>query len=94
MAFRAWLPSIIELRLVGFKILAAATASEVIQFLSNNPSSQELLDYHVSDAAQTRLQRLLALNEAGMLSKAEQDELDELHHLEHIIIMLKARAAN
>ena len=50
-----WLPAIIELSLVGFKTLAAATAAEVIHFLSNNPSPQELLDYHVSNKAQKRL---------------------------------------
>jgi hypothetical protein len=90
----AWLPAIIEISLVGFKTLAAATAAEVIQFLSRNPSPQELLDYHVSDKAQERLQRLLALNEAGMLSEDEQAELDELQRLEHIIIVLKAQVAN
>ncbi|MCP4425408.1 MAG: hypothetical protein GY803_13015 [Chloroflexi bacterium] len=91
---RAWLPAIIELSLAGFKTTAASTVSEVVQFLSNNPSPQELLDYHVSDAAQARLQRLLTLNEAGMLSESEQAELDELQRLEHIIVMLKAQVAN
>jgi hypothetical protein len=89
-----WLPTVIELGLVGFKTLATKTASEVVEFLSQNPSSQELLDYHVSDEAQTRLQRLLALNESGLLSEAEQTELDELEQLEHIIIMLKATVAS
>jgi hypothetical protein len=40
-----------------------------------------VLNYHVSDAAQTRLRRLLALNEAGILAEAEQLELDELEQL-------------
>ena len=89
-----WLPTIIELSLIGFKTVATATATEVIQFLSRNPSPQELLDYHVSKSAQSRLQRLLTLNQAGMLSESEQLELDELQHLEHTIIMLKTRVAN
>ena len=89
----AWLPTIIELSLIGFKTLATATATEVLEFLSKNPSSQAVLDYHVSDAAQARLQRLLTLNESGLLSEAEQLELDELQRLEHVIIMLKARIA-
>lgn len=74
--------------------MATATATEVIQFLSSNPFPQELLDYHVSESAQSRLQRLLTLNQAGMLSELEQLELDELQHLEHTIIMLKTRVAN
>ena len=70
----SWLPTIIELSLIGFKTLATATATEVIQFLSKAPSPQDVLNYHVSKQAQERLQRLLALNEAGMLSETEQLE--------------------
>ncbi len=88
-----WLPTVIELSLIGFKTLAAATAAEMIQFLSKTPSVQELLEYQVSEQSQQRLQRLLALNEAGILSGAEQLELDELQRIEHIIIMLKAQIA-
>jgi len=90
----SWLPTIIELSLIGFRTVATATATEVIQFLSRNPSPKELLDYHASKSAQSRLQRLLTLNQAGMLSESEQLELDELQCLEHTIIMLKARIAN
>ncbi len=90
---RTWLPAIIELSLIGFKTVATAVASDVIDFLSKNPSAQEVVNYHVSEQAQARLQRLLALNEAGMLSAAEQLELDELEQLEHVIVMLKARTA-
>jgi hypothetical protein len=86
-----WLPTILELSLVGFKTPAAETAGELIDFLSEAPSRRKLLNYHVSNRAQTRLQRLLALNEAGISSEAEQRELDELQKIEHIMIMLKAR---
>ncbi|MCP4359225.1 MAG: hypothetical protein GY796_14520 [Chloroflexi bacterium] len=90
----AWLPTIIELSLVGFQTLATATATEVTQFLLKNPSPQDVLNYHVSEQAQARLRRLLALNEAGMLAKKEQLELDELQRLEHILVLLKANIAN
>ena len=88
-----WLPTIIELSLVGFKTMATATASQVIEFLATNPTPDAVLNYHVSDEAQQRLQRLLTLNQAGMISEAEQLELDELQQLEHVLIMLKARVA-
>ena len=90
----AWLPTIIELSLIGFKTLATTAAAEVIEYLSKNPSPQEVLDYHVSDSAQSRLQRLLTLNEASLLAATEQLELDELQRLEHVVIMLKARIAS
>lgn len=86
-----WLPTIIELSLIRFKTVAAATASEIVEFLSTNPSQSALLNFHVSNAAQERLQRLLALNEAGLLSPQEQDELDELEQIEHILVMLKTQ---
>jgi hypothetical protein len=58
-----------------------------------NPSPQQVLDYHVSERAQERLQRLLALNAAGLLGQDEQRELDELNKIEHTIIKLKAQLA-
>ena len=39
----AWLPTLIELSLIGFKTLATATATEVMEFLSKNPLPQEVL---------------------------------------------------
>jgi hypothetical protein len=88
-----WLPTVLELSLIGFQTVATATATEVIQFLSKEPSPQDVLNYHVSERAQERLRRLLALNEAGMLSEAEQLELDELQRIEHVVVMLKAQTA-
>jgi hypothetical protein len=90
---RYWLPTILELSLVGFKTLATETATEIIEFLSTNPSSQEVLGHHVSKRAQERLRRLLALNEAGVLGEIEQIELEELGQIEHIMIMLKTQIA-
>ena len=86
-----WLPTVLELGLVGFQTVATATATEVIQFLSQDPSPRDILDYHVSGRAQERTRRLLTLNQSGMLSEVEQLELDELEKIEHIVIILKAR---
>ncbi len=88
-----WLPALLELSLVGFRTLAAATAAEVIEFLAGEPSPAELLEYRASERAQERLRRLLVLNEAGRLGEAEHRELDELQKVEHIVVMLKAQAA-
>lgn len=90
---RSWLPTVLELSFVGFKTLATQTASEVVSFLLANPTPQEVLAYHVSEAAQARLQHLLSLRQAGMLGEEQQRELDELEKVEHIIIMLKGQVA-
>jgi hypothetical protein len=46
---------------------------------------------HVSDKAQERLRRLLAINAAGLAAAEEQAELDEIQQIEHIVILLKAQ---
>ncbi len=90
---RSWLPTILELSFVGFKTLATRAASEIIAFLSANPTPQGVLAYHVSEHAQIRLKQLLALHKAGLSGEAEQLELDELEKIEHILIMLKIQVA-
>ena len=87
-----WLPTVLELSLVGFKTPAVQTASEIVDYLATGPLPQDVMDYHVSDRAQERLRRLLAINEAGLASAEEQAELDEIGQIEHIVIMLKAQA--
>ncbi|MEJ5311425.1 MAG: hypothetical protein WHX52_16815 [Anaerolineae bacterium] len=87
-----WLPTVLELSLAGFKTPAVQTVSEVIAFLSTGPSLEQVATFTVSPRAQQRMRRLLALNQAGLLSVEERDELDELEQLEHLLIMLKAQA--
>ncbi|MBK7204101.1 hypothetical protein [Candidatus Amarolinea dominans] len=91
---RRWLPVVLELSLARLKTPAAETSSEIMDFFLLNPSLENVLAYHASDRAQRRLQRLLALNEAGLLSETEQEELAEMERLEHILIMLKAQLAD
>jgi hypothetical protein len=88
-----WLPVVLELSLLGLRTSAVATATEIIEFLSTEPTSQAVLNYHVSERAQMRLRQLLAMNEAGLLSEEEQHELDELERLEHLLIMFKLQLA-
>lgn len=82
----SWLPAILEISFVGFKTLATATATEVIEFLSANPKPADVLNFYISERAQARLQRLLTLNQAGLLGENEQRELDELQQVEHILL--------
>ena len=88
---QAWLTTILERSLTGCPTGAAATATEVIQFLSQNPTPEALLQFHASARSQARLQRLLTLSQADLLSPDEERELDELQQIEHILILLKAQ---
>ena len=90
---QSWLPTILEVSLIGYHTPAAETATELISFLMSNPSPQEVLAYHASERSQERLQRLLTLNEAGLLGELEQQEIEELQQIEHILIMLKGEMA-
>ncbi len=88
-----FLSTVLELSLVGFQTAAAATATEVIQFLSGDPSPKDILAYHASERTQERTRRLLALNQAGLLSEEERRKLDEFEKIEHFVRLLKAQAA-
>lgn len=88
-----WAPAILGLGLDGYGTRAAAVANEVIAFLSANPSPAAVLEFHVSEASQDRLRRLLTLNAAGMTSQDDQAELEELERIEHHVVLLKAQVA-
>ncbi len=87
-----WLPTVLELSLVGFKTPVAQTVAEVVEFLSKGPAPAQVAEYSVSERAEQRLRRLLALNQAGLLSADEQAELDEIEALDHLLVLLKAQA--
>ena len=87
-----WLSTVLELSLAGFKTPTAQTVAEVVDFLSKGPAPKQVAAYKVSARAQKHLQRLLALNESGLLSEAERLELDEIETLEHFLVMLKMQA--
>ncbi len=91
--FGQWLPTVLELGLSSFKTRAGESAAEVIGFLAGAPSPEDVLVFHVSETGQNRMRRLLTLNREGLLGEEEQNELDELRQLEHIVIKLKADAA-
>jgi len=65
---------------------------EVIDFLINAPSPQEIARFKVSSAAQARLRSLLEKNREATLSETEIAELDLYEQLERMMILLKARS--
>jgi predicted amidohydrolase len=87
-----WLPTVLELSLAGFKTPAVQTVTELIEFLSTGPAPEQVAEYTVSERAQQRLRRLLALNQAGLLSAEEQAELDEIETLDYLVMLLKTQA--
>ncbi len=69
-----------------------AVYQEVLDFLIKSPIPQEIVNFKVSQQAQTRLQILLNKNCDSTLNPMEIAELDVYEQLEHLMILLKARA--
>jgi len=69
-----------------------AVDQEVLDFLIMRPTPEEIITFKVSLPVQTRLQALLEKNRSVTLSPMEMAELDVYEQLEHMMILLKARA--
>lgn len=80
-----WVPPILELSLIGFKTSAAENAAEIIEFFSQNPSDEDVLNYFVSERVQARVREVLAKNREGGLTEQETLELDEHEKIERIV---------
>lgn len=65
---------------------------EVLDFLLSAPTLTEIIAYHASDSAQSRLRYLLDANRNGTITDAELAELDEAEQTNHMMILLKAKA--
>ena len=65
---------------------------EVLDFLINSPTPQEIAAFKVSPQAQARIGALLEKNREETLTATEVAELDAYEQLEHLMILLKARA--
>ena len=65
---------------------------EVIDFIAAGTTPQNVIDFRPSEAAQQRIEDLLAREKDGKLSSAEKSELDHYLQIEHLMRLAKARA--
>lgn len=70
-----------------------AVYQEVLDFLIERPTATEIVTFKVSESAQERLRELLEKNRSGTITPAELSELDVCEQLNHLTILLKARAS-
>jgi NH3-dependent NAD+ synthetase len=66
--------------------------AELLDFLITQPTPEEIIAFKVSAEAQERIRTLLDKNREGTLSETETAELDLYEQLEHMMILLKAKA--
>lgn len=71
---------------------APVAYAEVLDFLITRPTPEEIAAFKVSAEAQERIRTLLDKNREGTLTETETAELDLYEQLEHMMILLKAKA--
>lgn len=70
--------------------LPAAIYRNIFDFITSNPTPQQIADFRPTVEMQNRLRTLLDRSASNQLTPLEQRELDEFEQIEHLIIMLKA----
>jgi hypothetical protein len=73
-------------------IKPASAHDEVYDFLTSQPTPEQIIAFHPSPEAEERLHYLLDVNRTDRLTKEEQVELDEYLKLEHFVRMVKIKA--
>lgn len=86
------LPEVLVRGLEAFSPLPTEVYRSVLQFLSNHPSPQDILDFKLTPTMQERVSILLTRNRAGQLTPAELAELDEYEYINRVVRKLKIRA--
>lgn len=84
-------------RLQPFDARSAASSLpsyfEIIDFIFENKSLEQIIDFHPSEAAQSRVEELIAKEQERTLTEQERLELENYIQFDHIMTLMKARAA-
>ena len=66
--------------------------NEMLDFLASGPTPAQIVAFKLSPAAHRRLETLLDKNREAGLNDAEEAELDAYEQVNHLLLLLKARA--
>lgn len=86
--FEAQLPELLR-RCVQESPLPAQVYRYILNFLTSQPTPEQVAAFRPTLEMQDRLRSLLARNHEGSLTPAERQELDEYERIEHLMVMLK-----
>jgi hypothetical protein len=64
----------------------------VLSFLASGPNAEQVMAFRPGIDMTERLETLLEKNLSNTLTELEKRELEEYERIEHLVIMLKARA--
>jgi len=65
---------------------------EIVDFIASGTTPQSVIDFHLSEAAQERLEDLIYNAKNNALTKEDKRELDHFLTIEHILTLAKAKA--
>jgi hypothetical protein len=86
------LPEILAYGLGQLSPLPNQVYRDVLNFLISQPSPETVVKFAPTPEIQAHVSELLEKNREGTLTTAEERELDEYLHINHLVTMLKARA--
>ena len=69
--------------------LPAQVYRYVLDFLTSQPTPEQIADFRPTADMQARLKFLIEKEQAGTLCPEEQQELSEYEQIEHLIVMFK-----
>ncbi|MEO1620790.1 MAG: hypothetical protein AAFU53_07120 [Cyanobacteria bacterium J06632_3] len=70
--------------------LPAQVYRYVLDFLTSQPTPEQIAAFRPTDEMQARLKYLVDKEQSGELNQEEQAELAEYEQIEHLIVMFKA----
>jgi hypothetical protein len=91
-AQRATLEDIIERGLQQHRDGTSPHWREIIEFLASGTRPEEIVAFRPSAAHADRSRELLYKNRENQLTEAEEAELDQMEHINHLMTLLKAEA--
>ena len=65
---------------------------EIVDFIASGTTPQSVIDFHLSESAQERLEDLIYNAKNNALTKEDKRELDHFLTIEHILTLAKAKA--
>jgi hypothetical protein len=71
---------------------SALAYDEILDFLAAGSNADSIAQFRPSEAAKARVTDLIERKEDGVLSDDEAQELEDYIQLEHLMVMVKARA--
>jgi len=66
---------------------------EIARFITSQPTPEQILMFHASQAVAERAYTLIASERSGTITEEERRELNSYEAIEHIIIQAKAEAS-